>query len=187
MPFHAAAPATASLLLRTREAQSTMTTRLRESLGALDPNLPVYRVLTMAQVIDESTWNGRVASRLVRSITLIAFMFCIVGLYAVTAHAVAQRTNEIGIRMALGARPGHVAAMIVKRAALQVVFGLALGIAGVILWSSAFGPGRADTNVASPPVVAVIAALLAAATFVACMAPARRAMRLDPVSALRND
>jgi putative ABC transport system permease protein len=186
LPFDGAPPATASVLLRTTDEQSVMTERLRESLRRLDPNLPIYRILTMTQVIEEQTWNGRVASGIVRWITIVAFLFCVVGLYAVTAHAVAQRTSEIGVRMALGARPFHVRLMILKRAALHVVLGLAVGVAGTLSWRAAFGSGLEDQFL-QPAVLGPIMLLLAGAMLVACWLPARRAVRLDPMSALRSE
>jgi ABC-type antimicrobial peptide transport system permease subunit len=187
LPFDQSPPSTASVLVRTLDAQATMTDRLRDTLRRLDPNLPIYRVLTMTQVIQEQTWNGRVASNIVRSIATIAFLFCIVGLYAVMAHAVAQRTNEIGVRMALGARPLHVGLMILKRAALHVALGLAVGVAGTLAWNAAFGTGRLEDRFLQPAIVGPIVVLLVAAMLVACWLPARRAIRLDPMSALRSE
>lgn len=187
VPFDAAPPATASVLLRAHEERGAMTERLRETLRSLDPNLPIYRVWTMAEVVREQTWVARVSSGIVRSIAIIAFLFCIVGLYAVTAHSVAQRAHEIGIRMALGARPAQVTWMVVKRAALHVGIGLVLGIAGTVAWTAAFGSGRLESRFFGPDVLGPIAVLLAAATLVACWVPARRALRLDPVAALRSE
>jgi ABC-type antimicrobial peptide transport system permease subunit len=136
--------------------------------------------------MDEATWNGRVASRVVRVITTIAFLFCVVGLYAVTARSVAQRTGEIGVRMAVGARPLHVALLIVKRTAVQVVAGLLAGIAGTFAWQSMFGQPNAPPA-AAPNVLVPIALLLAVATLAACWAPAQRAIRVDPAEALRSE
>jgi putative ABC transport system permease protein len=186
LPFDSLPPSTASVLLRTEGDAATVTTGLRETLRKLDPNLPVYRVLTMSQVMDEATWNGRVASRVVRIITTIAFLFCVVGLYAVTARSVAQRTGEIGVRMAVGARPLHVALLIVKRTAVQVVAGLLAGIAGTFAWQSMFGQPNAPPA-ATPNVLVPIALLLAVATLAACWAPAQRAIRVDPAQALRSE
>jgi hypothetical protein len=186
LPFDASPPSTASVLLRTEGDASAGATGLREALRRLDPNLPVYRVLTMSQVINEATWNGRVASRVVRVITTIAFLFCVVGLYAVTARAVAQRTSEIGVRMALGARPPHVALLILKRTVVQVVVGLLAGIAGTFVWESAFGRPNAPPA-AAPNVLVPITLLLAVATLAACWVPANRAIRVDPAETLRNE
>jgi ABC-type antimicrobial peptide transport system permease subunit len=141
----------------------------------------------MIQVIDEAEWVGRVSSRIVRFISMIAFAFSIIGLYAVTAHAVAARTNEIGVRMALGARPAHVRRIILGRAGMQVAMGLGLGILGTMAWSAAFFTGRIDARLANPDVIAPVAALLAAGTIGACLIPLRRAIRLDPVSTLRQE
>ncbi len=186
VPFAPLAPATANLLLRPGADQAILTAALRDEIRALDPNLPIYRVLTMAQVIEEVEWNGRVASRLVRMIAMIAFAFALVGLYAVTAHAVAQRSQEIGIRMALGAQASHVGRMVFARALLQVALGLALGLAGTLVWDATFGSGF-EPQFTSPGVLASIAALLAAGTVAACAVPARRAVTLDPVVVLRTE
>jgi putative ABC transport system permease protein len=186
VPFAALAPATANLLLRSAADHATLTAVLRDEIRALDPNLPIYRVLTMAQVIEEVEWNGRVASRLVRLIAIIAFAFALVGLYAMTAHAVAQRSQEIGIRVALGARPARVGRIVFAPALLQVALGTALGLAGTVVWDSAFESGL-EAQLTSPAVLGSIAGLLALGTLAACAVPARRAAALDPVVALRSD
>jgi putative ABC transport system permease protein len=186
LPFAAVAPATANLLLRSSTDQTTLTAMLRDELRGLDPNLPIYRVLTMAEVIEEVEWNGRASSRLVRLIAIIAFVFALVGLYAVTAHAVAQRSPEIGIRMALGARASHVGRMVFAPALLQVALGAALGLVATAGWDSMFGSGL-EAQFSSPAVLGSIAGLLALGTLTACAIPARRAASLDPVVALRTD
>jgi putative ABC transport system permease protein len=186
VPFAALAPATANLLLRSAADHARLTAVLRDEIRALDPNLPIYRALTMAQVIEEVEWNGRVASRLVRLIAMIAFAFALVGLYAVTVHGVAQRSQEIGIRMALGAHASHVGRMVFAGALLQVTLGLALGLAGTLVWDATFESGF-EAQFTSPGVFASITALLAAGTVAACAIPARRAVTLDPVVVLRSE
>ena len=85
---------------------------LRQEVMAIDPALPLYRFATMAQAIEDAQWNGRVSHRLITGLTLIAVLISIVGLYAVTSHSVNQRTQELGIRMALGARAANLCALI---------------------------------------------------------------------------
>ncbi len=143
-PLRAAAPATLSILLRSTLNPEDATRLLRQEVMAIDPALPLYRIATMAKSIEDAQWNGRVSHRLITGLTLIAVLISIVGLYAVTSHSVNQRTQELGVRMALGARARNVCALILRRAAVQVGLGLALGLGGSILWSSAFATERVE-------------------------------------------
>lgn len=187
LPFRSAPLTTASLLIRSHVDPATMTAALRREAMQVDPDLPLYRVMTMGQAIDKAQWNGRVSHRLIVMLTILALGLSVVGLYAVTAHAVGQRTQEIGIRMALGARPGQVRRLILSRAIAQVALGLVFGIAGTMAWGAAFSSGRIDLSFADPRVLVPLSVLLALVTFVACLVPARRATRLDPVAALRQE
>jgi putative ABC transport system permease protein len=117
----------------------------------------------------------------------IALVLSAVGLYAVTAYSVTQRTSELGVRMALGARPPQVMWLVMRRSLLQLAVGLPLGIAG------AFGVGRllqtilAQTSARDPLTIGGIATLMIAVSIAACLWPARRATRLDPLKALRYE
>jgi ABC-type antimicrobial peptide transport system permease subunit len=102
-------------------------------------------------------------------------------------HAVSQRTQEIGVRMALGARPRQVVAMIVRGALVQLGFGFAAGVVCTRLWTGLLPSGSPDVSVTDPGSLALVAAVLAVASVLACVAPARRATRLDPVAAIRHE
>jgi predicted permease len=187
VPLRAAPPPTAALIVRSTVDAATLTTRLRDELLALDSNLPLYRAMTMAKAIDEAEWNARISANLILSITLIAVALSVVGLYAVTAHAVRQRTLEIGIRMALGARTWHVRWFVLRRAALQAGIGMIAGLLCTFAWNAAFASDRADLSFVAPGNLATVAAFICLTVLLACLVPARRATGLDPVVALRND
>jgi len=187
VPFFSAPPANAVLILRSHADTASLTARLRKELLAIEPNIPLYRVLTMDKVVDEQEWNGRVARRLVTTLTVIVLILASVGLYAVTAQAVNQRTKEIGIRVSLGAGPGEIRRLVLKRASLQVTLGLLVGIACTMAWDAVFFSGTSSRRFTSPDILLTISALLAAITCAACLVPARRATRLNPVAAIRHD
>jgi putative ABC transport system permease protein len=187
VPFRPAPPATASLIVRSTMETTALTSGVREALRAIDPGLPLYRAMTMKRAIDEAEWNGRLSGRLALSVTLLALALSVVGLYAVTAYAVAQRTHEIGIRMALGARPVQLGWFVARRAALQVGWGLLLGVLFTFTWDALLTSGRFDIRFASPGNLIPVAALLSGAVFLASFVPARRAARLDPAAVLRGE
>lgn len=116
LPLRAAPAAIVSLMARSRASPDTLGSTLREAVRRLDPDVPLYRVMTLDRAIEDARWNGRLSSTLAVSISLIAVALAAVGLYAVTAHAVAQNMPEIGVRIALGAQPSHLAWMTLKGA-----------------------------------------------------------------------
>jgi ABC-type antimicrobial peptide transport system permease subunit len=119
------------------------------------------------------------------TIAIIALVLAIVGLYALTAHGVAQRNHEIGVRMALGARAAEVVWLFVRRTVVQLTLGLSLGLAGSLALSGV--PFIRDANPRDPTTLALVCALLVAVALTASAWPARKAARVDPATALRAD
>jgi putative ABC transport system permease protein len=160
---------------------------LRALVAALDPNLPIYRVRTMEQLQSDAVAQPRVYLLLLGLFAITAVVLASIGIYGVLMHAVSQRTREIGIRLALGARRGEVVGMVVRQAALLALTGLAIGL---VLAFAASGTLRTVLFGVQPTDVATYAAVgvgLFAVALVASYLPARRASRIDPVTALRYE
>jgi putative ABC transport system permease protein len=186
LAFEAAPPSTGSLLVRGRGDAAVLAATVRSEAAAIDRNLPLYRLRTMAGVIADAEWNLRVSSGLILALTSLAVLLSTVGLAAVTAHRVTERTHEIGLRMALGARTHHVLQLILRRVVVQLGLGFAAGIACTIAWGALFSSGRPDALVSDPRALGFIGTALFVAGTAACIVPARRAARLDPVAAIRH-
>lgn len=158
---------------------------LREQVSVIDHDLPVFAV----QTLDEAAAMGRASSQMIGSwfvtIAVIALVLAVVGLYALTAHGVAQRNQEIGVRMALGARSSQVVWLFVRRIVVQLVLGLSLGIAGAL--AAGRLPLISNTNPTDPITLAIVCATVVAVALLASFWPARKAARIDPVAALRAD
>lgn len=186
VPLRQDAPATVVLLARSRENTAHVTNDLKQAALAIDPNLPLYRMRTMARVVEEAEWNGRVSARLALTLTLLSVLLAGVGLYAVSAHIVALRTREIGVRMALGAGPAAVVRVLLGHMRTPLVFGSLIGAAGTIAWDAAFSTGRAGVRATDPLSLALTGLAMAGVTLAACWAPARRAMKMDSSAALKH-
>ena len=152
-----------------------------------DPHVPVWQIHSMESAISESLATQRFASLLLGIFAGVAFLLSSVGIYGVMAYAVTQRTDEIGIRMAIGARPVNILQLVVGRGMVLAGIGLIAGLGGAwwmtrLLAGFLYGIGARD-----PITFAVIAATLAAVALLACYTPARRAMKVDPMIALRYE
>jgi predicted permease len=186
VPLEVNPPASASVLVRTRGEEATAAA-LRAATAAADPQLPLHRVMTMAEVAHEAEWNGRLSARFLTTLTLIGVGLVVAGLYAVTAHAIGQRRREIAIRMALGARAGHIGRAVLARACWQVALGLLAGIVCTMIWDAVLFSGRVNLRFAQPDVLVPVAVMLTIVMLVACAVPVLRASRLDPGSVLRAE
>lgn len=188
LPLGAAPPSSAAIIVRSATAPEALAPLLRAEVRALDPELPVYRVMTMARVVDDARWNPRLGANLLTIIAMIAFALASVGLYAVTSHAVAQRTQEIGIRVALGASTREVAWLVLRRALNQLAVGLVAGLVCTYAFDRfASGGPPEPTSFMNPGVILPAMAALVAMTLLASLTPIVRATRLDPLIALRRD
>jgi ABC-type antimicrobial peptide transport system permease subunit len=176
-----------SLVIRTRVEPQSLTSAVTAAVRAVDRDQPVYRVLTMEQVIAESLSSRRLTLWLLGVFAAVALVLSAAGLYGVISYLVTQRTREIGIRMALGAEARDVVRLMMARGTVLIASGLALGLVGAFgftrwLESMLYGVGSRD-----PLTFATIPLILVAVALLATYIPARRASHLDPTTALRAE
>jgi|RhiMetdeSRZDD1v2_1073273.scaffolds.fasta_scaffold16292_4 putative ABC transport system permease protein len=187
IPLRSQAPAFGMLMIRTPGDPAALTPAVREEVRAIDPDLPLFGIMTLDAALAQGRWMFQVIGTMFATFALIALALSAVGLYAVTAYSVTQRTQEIGVRMALGAQATQVWWLILRGAIVQLAIGLTIGIAG------GFGVGRllssilVQSNARDAVTLSSIAVLLTFVSLTACFWPARRATRLDPVTALRYE
>jgi predicted permease len=180
---------TAAMVLLTRAAADpeALTPALREQLRQLDPELPLVDVRTLSSLVDGTRFGNKVFAALFSLAAGLGLLLAAIGLYAVTAYAIARRTAEIGLRMALGARGPQVVWLFVARAFAPLAIGFIVGLAG------AYGVGQfvsgmlIGTSPHDPATFVATSLTLVAVVLVATAAPARRAAAIDPATALRYE
>jgi putative ABC transport system permease protein len=189
LPFRTDPRGFMNLLVRSAGDPNLMTPILREEVRAIDPDLPLFGIRTMDAALAQARWPFRIFGTMFGIFALIALALSAVGLFAVTAYAVSQRTQEIGVRMALGAEGNGVAWLFLRRSFVQIGIGLTLGIAGAFGVGTLFSQTQllVQNRAGDPITIGGIALLLLLVASVACFLPARRATRLDPLVALRRD
>jgi len=160
---------------------------IRGVVRGIDPNLPIEDLRTMEQQARENVFLDRMISTMSVSFAVLATLLAAVGLYGVLAYSVAQRTREIGVRMALGADGGHMRRMVLRQVGITTLVGGVIGIGG----ATALGRGAQSLlfglQATDPIVFALAAVVLTAVSFAAGYLPARRASRIDPMAALRYE
>jgi ABC-type antimicrobial peptide transport system permease subunit len=159
--------------------------RARREISAIDKDLPIADVGTMNEILAESARSRRWTMALLGGFAILASVLALIGIYGVISWSVAQRTREIGIRMALGAQTGHILRMIVRHALKLSAIGVAIGLGGAFALQHVLSSLVFDTSTADPPIYISVIILMLAAALAACYLPARRASRADPLAALR--
>jgi len=177
----------ATYVMRTLLDPSTMANALRSAMHEMDSELPIANVLTMQEIMSESVGSRRFQTLLAAVFAGVALLLACLGIYGVISYSVARRTNEMGIRIALGARASEVSMLVVRQGIRPVIGGLVVGVgaalaAGQLIRSFLFG-----TEARDPAAISAVAVLLMIVAAAACWAPARRAGRIDPIVALREE
>ena len=175
------------VMVRTSSDPSASIASLRSAVGTVDPNITAVNIQTMRQLVSQSVASPRFNATLISAFAALALVLAAVGLYGVISYLVTQHTREIGIRMALGARPGQVFRSVLGRALVLALIGVAVGLAGAfavtrVLSTMLFGVSPTD-----PLTFVTISALLTGVALAASFVPARRATRVDPMVALRYE
>jgi putative ABC transport system permease protein len=183
----ASARAAMTYVIRTSGAPLGVVGYVRQAVRSLDPNLPVADIQTLEQVMANSLAQARFTTTLLGLFAALALTLASIGIYGVLALLVSRRRQEIGIRVALGAKPGSILGMVVRRGMMLAATGVAIGLIGAVaigsvLNSMLYGVSRFD-----PATFALVPALLATVALVACMIPAARAARVSPMVALREE
>jgi predicted permease len=186
-PFELNPPSRAIVLARSTADIGTIATAIREQVRALDADLAIYDIRTVDEHLAMGRWGQRVFGSIFAIFAAIALVLAIVGLYAVTAQSIGQRTKEIGVRVALGARASQVWWLVTRQASAQLIAGLLIGGAGAAAASRVLPAALAGTSGADPLTMAGLAGVMLTVGLAACFIPARHAMRLDPVDALRDE
>ena len=187
LPLRQETPATMALLVRTAGSPSDLAPALRAAAQNLDQDLALYNVRTLHELEQQSRWYLVVFGTLFFVFALIALLMASVGIYAVMAQATARRTQEIGVRMALGAMPRDILRLVLARGMKQVTLGLALGMAAAYASTRLMGELLFRVSPTDPAVFATVPLLLVAVGLFACWLPAYRASSLHPTKSLRHE
>lgn len=187
VPLRSYSSSRAALIVGGLSEPAAVTPLLRKEVASLDADVTLFNVRPLEELLADSRLQPRLIGTVLGLFAGIALLLSIVGLYAVTAYAVLRRTHEVGVRMALGARPRHVVWLFVGREMVPLGIGLMIGLTG------AFAVGRLlqglliQTSSTDPITLVFIVVLLVVVAVSACFFPARRAARLDPMVALRHE
>lgn len=158
---------------------------IESSVHAVDPNLPLFNVRTMDQIIDADVGNARLTMVLLLGFAALALLMAAIGVFGITAYSVSQRTHELGIRMALGANRGSVLGLVVRQEMGACLAGIVIGVAGAFFLSSLLQSLLVGVGARDAGTLTISAAVLLGVTTAACVIPAARATRVDPATALR--
>jgi macrolide transport system ATP-binding/permease protein len=187
VPFRQTAGSDIALFVRTATAPESLGSAIQSAVIKMDPALAVSNLRTMRQTIDLSLVGSEATALLLSVIGFIGLLLATIGIYGVVAYSVAQRTHEVGIRMALGADARNILGLILRQGMLPALIGVAIGLAGSFALTRFIEGQLYGVKPTDPLTLAAVSALLCAVTAIACVIPARRAMKVDPMVALRYE
>ena len=176
-----------SIVLRSKAGSASLLAAVRAEVQAQDTNLPVHDLRPMEQVVSQSLGSRRMTLSLIGLFAIVALTLAAVGIYGVISYAVTQRTQEIGIRMALGAQSGDIFRMVVGHSMGLTLIGVAAGLAGALALTRFLSAMLFGVTATDPVTLAGVAVLIGLVAYFASYLPARRAMRIDPMVALRHE
>ncbi len=180
-------PESMGLVIKTAGDPLSMVRELRQAVWTLDGDLPLYEVATMEQLVGDALGPKRTWLLLLGSFATLALLLAAVGVYGVLSYSVTQRTQELGIRMAMGARRGSVLALVVRQGMTLVLIGIVLGTAGALALSRVIAGQLFGVSATDPATFGAVVLLIIAVALVACYLPARRAAIVNPTEALRYE
>ncbi|HVS66338.1 MAG TPA: ABC transporter permease [Thermoanaerobaculia bacterium] len=180
-------PRTMNVLVRTDLPLGTIAEELRRRVWAIDPSLPVANLQSMEEVFGDSVARSRFLTLLISIFGVLALVLAAIGIYGVMSYAVAERAQELGIRMALGANRGRIMTMVLEQGLLLAVVGLAVGVGAALGLSRLLATLLYDVDANDPATYAAVLLLLGLVALVACAVPALRATRVDPLEVLRSE
>jgi putative ABC transport system permease protein len=176
-----------NVIAKARVDAEALTPTLREEIRALDPDLPIFNIMQLDNLISGTRFANRVFATLFSASAGIALLLAAVGLHAIIGYAVNQRTQEIGVRMALGASSTQLVWLFVRRIIMPLALGLTVGLSGAIGAGQFVRGMLIQTSPYDPVTLVSITILLVVIALTAAFLPARRATRLDPALALRHE
>ncbi len=187
VPFAQSPQASSAIVVRTSANPLSVAPGIMEQLRAIDPATPAYDIRTLQQVVSDNVSGVESSARMMFIFGIIALALAAAGIFAVMAYSVTQRTHEIGIRMALGARPFDVLRLVIASAMKMALVGLTFGFGVSLLLTHAIASAMFGVIRIEPPVFALLTAVLAFVAVVSAYIPARWATKVDPMQALRGD
>ena len=176
-----------NLVVRSAVDPASLTSAIRAAVATIDKDQPVFEVHTMQQLVDDSISTRRLTLVLLGIFSALALLLSAIGIYGVMAYSVALRTQEIGIRMALGAQQKDVLRLVIGQGARIAFFGVAIGLAAAAALARLLSTLLFSVSASDPLTFAAVAVLLMAVALIATYVPARRALRVDPIVALRYE
>src|SRR5207247_8814443 len=176
-----------TFVMRSRSSASSVLSSVRREIQAVDKDIPVFGIQTMKQVVSRSISEPRFNMLLLVSFAGLAVLLAAIGIYGVMSYATAQRTHEIGVRMALGAQHRDIMAMVLREGMALALIGWGIGLGGALAVTRILSSLLYEVKPTDPFTFAAVSLLLVLVALLACLIPARRATQLDPIAVIRNE